>query len=102
MNVGKHLEVDDARLTEVCRRFRVAELSVFGSALRDDFGPDSDVDLLYVLEEDANVGWEIVDLQGELAELLGRNVDLVSKEFLRPRFAARVLPAAERIFTRAA
>ena len=68
------------RLGEFCRRWRIVELAVFGSALRDDFRPDSDIDLLVTFEPDA--GWSLLDharMEEELAALLGRPVDLVSR-----------------------
>jgi uncharacterized protein len=102
VNIHRRLDIDESRLAEICERFQVAELLLFGSVLRDDFGPDSDIDVLYVLEDGATIGWEIVDLQQELERLFDRKVDLVSKNFLRPRFAAKVLPTAERIFEHAA
>lgn len=67
-------------LAQFCQRWKVAELALFGSVLRDDFGPDSDVDLLVTFAPDAD--WSLLDhirMQQELAELLGRSVDLVSK-----------------------
>ncbi|YAF95628.1 MAG: nucleotidyltransferase family protein [Nodularia sp. CChRGM 3473] len=63
-----------------CQRWQIAELSVFGSILRDDFNVDSDVDFLYVLKP--NIHWRLVDLIGaeeELEQLLNRKVDLVNK-----------------------
>jgi predicted nucleotidyltransferase len=63
-----------------CQRWKIAELSVFGSILRDDFNVDSDVDFLYVLKP--NIHWKLVDLIGaeeELEKLLSRKVDLVNK-----------------------
>ena len=63
-----------------CQRWQIAELSVFGSILRDDFNTDSDVDFLYVLKP--NIHWRLVDLMGaeeELEKLLSRKVDLVNK-----------------------
>jgi predicted nucleotidyltransferase len=65
----------------LCRKYDVEQLDVFGSALRDDFRPDSDVDFLVrFLNNDAGP-WmgKLQDLQDELAALLGRNVDLVSR-----------------------
>ena len=63
-----------------CRRWKVRELAVFGSALREDFRPDSDVDLLVTFEPDANWGLlEQVTMENELAVLLRRRVDLVSR-----------------------
>jgi uncharacterized protein len=63
-----------------CQRWQIADLSVFGSILRDDFGCDSDVDFLYVLKPDTR--WRLSDLlhaEAELAQLLGRKIDLVAK-----------------------
>ncbi|WP_017307143.1 nucleotidyltransferase family protein [Spirulina subsalsa] len=63
-----------------CQRWQIAQLSVFGSILRDDFNTDSDVDFLYVLKP--NIQWRLVDLMGaeeELEKLLGRKVDLVNR-----------------------
>jgi predicted nucleotidyltransferase len=68
------------KIVAFCRKWRVIELSLFGSALREDFGPGSDVDLLYVFDSDA--GWSLLDLaamEAELEEILGRKVDLVSR-----------------------
>src|SRR5215208_6012593 len=63
-----------------CDRWKIVELSLFGSALRDDFGPSSDIDLLVAFAPDAD--WSLLDhvtMEEELAALLGRDVDLVSK-----------------------
>ena len=62
-----------------CRKWRVARLEVFGSILRDDFGPASDVDFLVTFDPDARWGLEIVDMAQELAGIMGRRVDLVSR-----------------------
>src|SRR5215213_9018940 len=68
------------QIAEICRRYFVTKLELFGSILRDDFRPDSDVDFLVTFEEDAQIGlFEFIDLQTELTELLGREVDLVSR-----------------------
>ena len=63
-----------------CKKWKIVELSVFGSALRDDFGPDSDLDFLFTVQPGARLKlWELPDAERELAELLGRKVDLVSR-----------------------
>jgi hypothetical protein len=67
-------------IADYCARWKISEFAVFGSALRDDFGPDSDIDVLVTFSPDAR--WTLFDhvrMQDELASLLGRNVDLVSK-----------------------
>ena len=79
-----HLTIDRARLGDFCRKWKVVELSFFGSVLRDDFRPDSDVDVLVSFEPEA--GWTLLDLvsmQREIAEVLGRSVDLVEEAALR-------------------
>ncbi len=82
------LDVDDEQLLDVCSRFGVARLEVFGSTGRGESQPDSDVDLLYVLKPGARLGWRIEDLADELSAILGRPVDLVSRSY-PPRTATR-------------
>jgi uncharacterized protein len=92
------LELPMAQIREICRKYGVIELSLFGSAVRDDFGLDSDVDFLYVLSPDSDIGWEIVGLHDELAAAVGRQVDLVPKDFLHWVVRDRVLAEAEVIY----
>jgi uncharacterized protein len=76
--------VDGKRLADFCRRWKVRELSFFGSVLRDDFRPDSDVDILVSFEPNAE--WTLLDLvsmRDEIAGVLGRDVDLVEEAALR-------------------
>jgi predicted nucleotidyltransferase len=75
------IEVPAQRLTDLCRRWRVQELALFGSVLRDDFGPASDVDVLVTFAPGAT--WSLFDMarmQEELEALLGRQVDLVDRK----------------------
>ncbi len=71
-----------AEIAEVCRKYGVRELAVFGSALRDDFRPDSDVDFLVTFENNDAGPWmsKFIDLEEELTSLLGRKVDVVSRK----------------------
>ena len=63
-----------------CRRWQVVELALFGSASRDDFGPDSDIDLLVSFDPDARPTlFDVVRMQEELSRVLGRKVDLVTR-----------------------
>jgi predicted nucleotidyltransferase len=88
--------IDRERLAAFCRRHHIRKLAFFGSVLRDDFRPDSDVDVLVEFQPGCAVGFRIVDLQEELGQLLGgRRVDLVSEKYLNPRLRARVLADAE-------
>jgi hypothetical protein len=88
------LDVDMQRLDELCRRYGVARLEVFGSVARGEAGETSDLDLLYELAPGAKLGWEIVDLENELADLFGRPVDLVSKRALHKMLRSSVLAEA--------
>jgi predicted nucleotidyltransferase len=68
------------KIAEFCQRWQIAELSIFGSALRDDFRPDSDVDMLVTFSPDAR--WSLFDhvtMEEELAIIVGRKVDLVNR-----------------------
>ena len=73
--------IDD--LEAFCRRWHVLEFSLFGSVLRDDFGPDSDIDVLIVLDSRAAISlFDLVSMQDELVSIFGRDVDLVEKAAL--------------------
>ena len=76
------LNYDCEKLKEICRRYKVRELSLFGSTARGDARPDSDIDLLVDFEPGASIGlFEMVEMRDELRHLFGgREVDLVSKE----------------------
>jgi hypothetical protein len=97
------VSIDHQAVADFCRRWKVAELALFGSVLRDDFRPDSDVDMLVTFADGA--GWSLLDhvaMQEELSGLLGRDVDLVSrraiersKNWLRK---SAILSAAEPIY----
>ena len=81
------IAIDKARIAEFCRKWQVKEMAIFGSALREDFGPESDVDVLVELAEDAP--WSLfdwVDMIDELKAIFGREVDLVEKTGLRNPF----------------
>lgn len=93
------IEIPSDRLAEFCRRYKVRELSLFGSALREDFGPDSDVDLLVEFEPSAQVGFlTLSKMQRELSALTGRRVDLVPKRGLKEKIRRAVLDSAEVIY----
>ena len=84
MNVALQLPVDEDKLGEFCRKWRISELAVFGSVLRDDFGPESDVDFLVSFAPESK--WRLFDkfhMQDELSEIVGRPVDLVDRSALQ-------------------
>jgi predicted nucleotidyltransferase len=79
-----NLELDRDALAAFCRKWKIRELSIFGSALRDDFGPESDLDFLVSFESDAPVDIDaLLDMQEELEARYDRSVDVVEKEALR-------------------
>lgn len=94
------IEVPMDRITAFCRKWRVKEISIFGSALRSDFGPHSDVDVLVELEPDHGLDlYDWVDMIDELGEILGRSVDLVSKGGLKNPFRRmEILRTAEVLY----
>ena len=95
------VRLDSGRIAEFCRRNRICWLAVFGSALRDDFDAESDVDFLFELEPGVRIGYfGIVRMERELSELVGRKADLRFPDELSPYFRKRVLDEAEDIYVR--
>lgn len=78
--IYKRLGVSAEQISEFCQQWKITELALFGSVLRDDFNEESDIDFLYVCSPDAHWGWEFVTLIEQLEKLVGREIDLVSKE----------------------
>jgi uncharacterized protein len=92
------MEIPGDKISSFCRHWKVRELSLFGSALRTDFRPDSDVDILVSFFEDA--GWSLFDLVNmadELGSVFGRPVDLVEKEALRNPFRRESILSTRKI-----
>jgi predicted nucleotidyltransferase len=99
MDTRMNLNIDRDALGQVCARFRVTELSLFGSAARGVLRPGSDVDLLVVFEEGATVTlFTLIDLQAELSGVFGRRVDLVPKGGLKPTLRSEVLADARVLY----
>ena len=94
--------IDRERIAAFCRKWKVRELSLFGSAVRKDFRPDSDVDVLVsFMPDDPWDLYDIVAMRDELAAIFGREVDLVEKEGLRNPFRRhRILTTREVIYAR--
>jgi predicted nucleotidyltransferase len=97
------IEIPDEALAEFCRRWKITELALFGSALRKDFRSDSDLDFLVTFAPDAE--WSLFDhfhMENELVKLFGREVDLVSRQALEesPNWIRRqaILESAETLY----
>ena len=86
------ISVDSERVAEFCRRWKVEELALFGSVLRDDFSPESDVDILVSFQPDARrTLFERVDMETELEGIFAHKIDLVVKKGLRNPFRRRAI-----------
>lgn len=93
------VNIPDSEIVDFCRRHGVARLALFGSILRDDFGPDSDIDVLVEFPEGQTPS--LLDLGGmlmELRELLGREVDLKTPGFLSRYFRQEIVQKARALY----
>ena len=82
-----NIPIPKGRIRDFCRKCKIAELSLFGSVIREDFRPDSDVDVMVTFAKEAQ--WSLydwVDMIGELREIFGRDVDLLSSQSIRNPF----------------
>jgi len=89
------IELPRDEIARFCKRNRIRKLSIFGSALRGDFRPDSDVDVLVEFEPGHVPGLAFFAMQNELSDILGRKVDLNTPQFLSRYFREQVLAEAE-------
>lgn len=86
----KRVDIPEDRAAVLARKWRITELALFGSVLREDFGPQSDIDVLVTFAPEAPWNlWDLMDLRAELGALLGRSVDLVEKDAIRNPFRRR-------------
>ena len=100
--MSPRLVIDRAAVRAFCQRHCIARLALFGSALRDDFGPESDVDVLVEFQPGHVPGLDFVSMERELSGLLqGRRVDLVTPKFLNERIREQVLREAEPLYVAA-
>ena len=89
------IDIPRERIAEFCRRHHIRKLSLFGSILRDDFSPDSDIDVLVEFEPGARTGFAFFAMQEELSQILQRQVDLQTPNFLSPYFRQEVMQMAD-------
>ena len=100
--MSPHISVDRGAISAFCRRQHIARLALFGSVLRDDFSPDSDVDVLVEFQAGHVPGLDFVSIEREFSRLLnGRRVDMVTPKFLNPRIRDQVLRSAEPLYVAA-
>jgi predicted nucleotidyltransferase len=88
------------RITAFCTKWKVSGLSLFGSVLRDDFGPDSDVDVLLTLQPDHGLSlWDLDAMEADLQAIFGRRVDIVFRDALRNPFRRHeILTTAREVY----
>ena len=84
MTLACGLDIPSEKIAEICRRYHIVEMSVFGSAARGEMRPDSDIDIMVVLDPEARLGWEFFGIADELSAVLGHPVDLGIKDSLKP------------------
>ena len=94
-SIRAKIAVPQQQIEAFCKRHHICRLSLFGSVLRDDFGPDSDVDVLVEFVPGHTPGLAFFGMQDELSAILGRAVDLNTPNFLSPRFREEVRRSAE-------
>ena len=92
------LTVPDEPVADLCRRHHVRRLALFGSVLRGELRADSDLDVLVDFEEGHTPGFAFFDIEAELSHILGRSVDLNTRQFLSPPIRQRVEAEAEVVF----
>jgi hypothetical protein len=98
---NSNVTLDSGRIAEFCRKNHIRRLALFGSVLRDDFRPDSDVDVLVEFEPGHTPGLGFIAMERELSTILGRKVDLNTPSFLSRYFRDEVLAEAEPFYVAA-
>ena len=100
--VTDKIKIPQSELSQFCRKHRIRRLAFFGSVLRDDFGPKSDVDVLVEFDQNAKVGLiKLAGIEIELGELIGRKVDLNTAGCISKYFRDKVLSEAEDLYVAA-
>jgi predicted nucleotidyltransferase len=101
--MNPNVSIDRDAVSAFCQRHHITRLALFGSILRDDFGPDSDVDVLVEFQAGHVPGFKFVSIEREFSGLLhGRRVDMVTRpKFLNHRIRDQILSSAEPLYVAA-
>jgi len=92
------IDIPMERVRAFCTKWKVVEFSLFGSVLRDDFRPDSDIDVLLSFEEKSAWSlYDLVEMKDELKMIFGREVDLIEKEAIRNPYRRRAMLAEHEV-----
>lgn len=96
--MSPRVQIDRQKIKSFCERHHIRKLALFGSVLRDDFRPDSDVDVLVEFSLDAEVDLlDFVDMRDELQAIFGREVDMVEKDAIRNPFRRHAILASHEV-----
>ena len=96
--LSPNLSVPEKKIRAFCRRWKITEFALFGSILRDDFHPGSDVDVLVSFAADAHWSlWDLTEIQQELEAIFGRPVDLVENGTLRNPFRRQAILSTKQV-----
>ena len=95
------IPVDRAQIEDFCRRNHIRRPAFFGSVLRDDFGPESDVDVLVELEPGRTMGFEFFELREQLSQIFGRRVELTTFDGIRDAYRQRIISSARDFYVAA-
>ena len=97
--MSPHISIDRDAVSAFCRRHHIKRLALFGSVLRDDFSPDSDVDVLVEFQAGHVPGLGFIGIEREFSQLLrGRRVDMVTPKFLNHRIRDQIVSSAESLY----
>jgi predicted nucleotidyltransferase len=99
--MNARLQLDPRTIADFCARHHIRKLSLFGSVLRDDFGPESDIDVLVEFQPGHTPGLAFLEMEAELSRLLGRKVDLNTPGFLSRYIRDRVAAEARTLYVAA-
>ncbi len=98
MNVLPNIKLPQEQIKLFCEKWKIKEFSLFGSVLREDFAPQSDIDVLVSFDADAPWSlWDLLSMQEELKAIFGREVDLIEKEGLRNPFRRHEILRTRRV-----
>jgi predicted nucleotidyltransferase len=101
--IQTRIPTSSEKIEAFCRKWKVVEMALFGSVLREDFRPDSDVDVLVTFESEAPWDlWDLIDMRDGLREIFGRDVDLVEKKNLINPFRRHAILSSKQVIYAAA
>lgn len=97
--INAQIAIPQSEIAAFCQRYPIRRLSLFGSVLRNDFSPESDIDVLVEFEPNAGIGYfELVAMQDRLSTTLGREIDLLTPDAISHNFRQEVLEATQVIY----